>query len=123
MDKTIIAKMRIKPDSKVLFINVEKEVSDLLLMDKTISVTKKAPADVVFISLMSLKQLDDEIESTVSKWNEKGAVWIIYPKSNNKNKYDINRDSAWRNVKKFKLDIVGNIAINEKWSSLRVKKV
>lgn len=123
MDKTIIAKMRIKPDSKVLFINVEKEVSDLLLMDKTISVTKKAPADVVFIALMSLKQLDDEIESAVSKWNEKGAVWIIYPKSNNKNKYDINRDSAWRNVKKFKLDLVGNIAINEKWSSLRIKKV
>ena len=123
MDKTIIAKMRIKPDSKVLFINVEKEVSDLLLIDKTISVTKKAPADVVFISLMSLKQLDDEIESAVSKWNEKGAVWIIYPKSNNKNKYDINRDSAWRNVKKFKLDLVGNIAINEKWSSLRIKKV
>ena len=123
MDKTIIAKMRIKPDSKALFINVEKEVSDLLLMDKTISVTKKAPADVVFITLMSLKQLDDEIESAVSKWNEKGAVWIIYPKSDNKNKYDINRDSAWRNVKKFKLDIVGNIAINERWSSLRIKKV
>lgn len=123
MDKTIVSKMRIKADSKVLFINTEKEVEMLILKDKTISVAKKAPADVVFVTFKSLKELNNEVEKTLLKWNQVGPMWIIYPKSDSKNKFDINRDSAWRDVKKFKLDIVGNIAINDKWSSLRVKKV
>lgn len=123
MDKTIVSKMRIKADSKVLFINTDKEVEKLIVLDKTISISKKAPADVVFVTFTSLKDLNDNIEKAVAKWNQVGPLWIIYPKSDSKNKYDINRDSSWREVKKFKLDIVGNIAINEKWSSLRVKKI
>jgi pyruvate carboxylase len=123
MDKKIVSKMRIKADSKVLFINTEKEVKKLILQDKTISVAKKAPADVVFVTLKSLKELGDQIASVFSKCSENGIVWIIYPKSDSKTKYDINRDSAWREVKKFRMDLVGNIAINDKWSSLRVKKV
>jgi hypothetical protein len=123
MDKTIVSKMRIKADSKVLFINTEKEVEKLILQDKTISVAKKAPADGIFVTFKSLKELNNEIETVLLKWNQVGPMWIIYPKSDSKNKFDINRDTAWRDVKKFKLDIVGNIAINEKWSSLRVKKV
>jgi hypothetical protein len=123
MEKTIVSKMRIKAGSKVIFINTDKQVEKLIMLDKTISMSKKAPADVVFVTYQSLLELNKNIEKNVSMLNPDGVVWIIYPKSDSKKKFDINRDSAWVELKKYKMTLVGNIAINDSWSSLRVKKV
>jgi hypothetical protein len=123
MEKTIVSKMRIKADSKVMFINTDKVVEKLIMLDKTISLSKKSPVDVVFVTFKSIKELNNEIEKAVTNWNQVGSLWIIYPKSDSKNKYDINRDTVYREVKKYKLEVNGNIAINDAWSSLRVKKV
>jgi hypothetical protein len=123
MDKTIVSKMRIKEGCKVIFINTDKQVENLIMLDKTISMAKKAPADVVFVTYQSLLELNKNIEKNISMLNPGGVVWIIYPKSDLKKKFDINRDSAWAELKKYQMTLVGNIAINDSWSSLRVKKV
>ena len=123
MEKTIVSKMKIKAGSKVIFINTDKQVENLIMLDKTISMSKKAPADIVFVTYQSLLELNKNIEKNVSMLNQDGVVWIIYPKSDLNKKFDINRDTAWSELKKYKMTLVGNIAINDSWSSLRVKKV
>jgi hypothetical protein len=77
----------------------------------------------VFVTYQSLLELNKNIEKNVSMLNQDGVVWIIYPKSDLNKKFDINRDTAWSELKKYKMTLVGNIAINDSWSSLRVKKV
>ena len=61
MEKTIVSKMRIKAGSKVIFINTDKQVEKLIMLDKTISKSLKAPVDVVFVTYQSLLELNKNI--------------------------------------------------------------
>ena len=53
----------------------------------------------------------------------KSALWVAYPKLTSKLAGNINRDVLRAAAPRFGLDTVSQIAIDDDWSALRLKRV
>ena len=53
---------------------------------------------------------------------EKTVAWLAYPKGSKAAGRDLNRDTIWAFARTIGLTLVTNIAVDETWSALRVRR-
>lgn len=79
-------------------------------------------ADLVHLFVESREQFTERFQQAVNLCKKDGTLWISYPKSKGKITYDINRDSLWNLLLAAGHHPVSQIALDEEWSALRIKR-
>jgi len=78
--------------------------------------------DFVHAFVESRAQFTERFPQAEAACKEDGILWVSYPKSKGKKTYDINRDSLWNLLLTAGFHPVSQVALDEEWSALRVKR-
>jgi hypothetical protein len=120
-DKPVAERLQVKGDRTLAVIGapaaVDKKVGALKVRSDI------ADANVVLLFAMDRAALDRELPGALKKASREAIVWLAYPKLTSKLAGDLNRDIIHGLAPKHGLDTVSQIAIDEDWSALRLKRV
>ena len=125
--KPIAEKLQIKENCKVLLVNEPKGY--MLTLGKlppnvTVTVIRsEKPFDIIQVFVNSKKDLKEKLSPLKSLIVKNGILWVTYPKGAAKAKVDVNRDSIREYAQTLELQAVSLVAVDEKWSALRLKTI
>lgn len=123
MENTIFKKMHLKDDASMICMNAPQEFFELVTDHSSIKLIKTGKADYVILFVSSLQEYDAKIKSALSKLNSTGILWINYPKSKGKVKYDVNRDILYHHSMKDGIEPCAMVALNDNWSMMRFREI
>jgi hypothetical protein len=124
--KPVAAKLLIKENYRVLFINrPEGYLTQTGGLPPGVTVLNDLEGiiDLIQLFVTSKKQLEAQLAGVTRFLAPKGLLWVTYPKGTSKVKADINRDSINAYAKSLGLQGVAMVAIDDTWSALRLKPV
>lgn len=118
MDEEMFKKMKAKPHcaAAVFYAPAGYPKSSEMIWNNS------AQADFVHLFIESREQFAERFPQVAKVCTESGSFWISYPRSEGKKKYDINRDSLWGLLLSAGFHPVMQVALDEEWSAVRVKK-
>jgi hypothetical protein len=127
MPKTVAQKLGIKPGERILVLDPPDGFAEALgSLPEDVQLHSKLDGPFDFVQCFAstkakLRKLLPALKSHLSKG---GRLWVGYPKGTSKN-YDseINRDSIWSYAKTIGMEAVSLIAVDDDWSSMRLKVV
>ncbi|MBS1809430.1 MAG: hypothetical protein JST84_14825 [Acidobacteria bacterium] len=125
---TLLKKLNLKENEKVLLVNVPKNLSaltDAFKAQATVKTKTKASDEFTFTLAFVTKQAEvDELAATITPVTKgDAAVWFAYPKGTSKNyKCEFNRDTGWSKLGELGFEPVRMVAIDEDWSALRFRR-
>lgn len=117
--------MHLKPSQSIAILNAPAGYLDMMgdIPDNcTISNALNSDHDVIQFFCRNLPELIKMFPKLKSALKDKGSLWISYPKKTSSIRTDIDRDIIWKKAEPFGLSPVAMIAIDENWSSFRLKK-
>ena len=79
-------------------------------------------ADFVHLFVENREQFPARFSTALEAYKDDGLFWVSYPKSRGKLKFDINRDSLWQLLLAEGFHPVSQVALDEEWSAVRVKR-
>jgi len=118
MDAAIFKKMKVKPSCAAIVLYAPADypkTDDYRWIDS-------GQADFVHVFMESREQFADRFPQAAAACKEDCLLWVSYPKSRGKKVYDINRDSLWGLLLPAGFHPVSQVALDDEWSALRVKK-
>jgi hypothetical protein len=121
-------KLNYKDQQKILALNPPESFDiELSIMAESATVVKNENEipEIEFVLVFVTKQheIGEIISSIYSKLKGDAILWFCYPKGTSKKyKCDFNRDTGWRGLKKYTLEPVRQVAIDDDWSALRFRK-
>jgi hypothetical protein len=80
-------------------------------------------ADVVLLFAANRARLDSTLPSVLRRVSKDAIIWIAYPKLASKLASDLSRNLIHALANKSGLDTVSQIAIDDDWSAMRVKRI
>lgn len=118
MDSGIFKKMRVKVGSsaRVFFSPAGYP------MPSEFEWSYEGAVDFTHLFIESREQFEERFAEASECFRVDGLFWVSYPKSVGSEKYDINRDSLFALLLSKGYHPVTQVALDEKWSALRVKK-
>lgn len=82
-----------------------------------------AKIDFAIIFVTKQAEVNACIDKLYPKVQGDVVLWFCYPKGTSKKyKCDFNRDTGWSQIRKYGMDTVRQVAIDEDWSALRFRK-
>ena len=81
------------------------------------------PFDIIQVFVNSRRDLEDKLLLLKPLLAKNGILWVTYPKGTAKAKTDVDRDSIREYAQTLGLQAVSLVAVDEKWSALRLKTV
>jgi hypothetical protein len=126
---SLFKKLNYKKQPQILAINAPESFSnELIIMAESASIFKSEDeiSGIEFALVFVTKQLeiDELIPKIFPKLKADAVLWFCYPKGTSKKyKCDFNRDTGWEELKKYKLEPVRQVAIDDDWSALRFRKI
>lgn len=125
--KTVAEKMYIKPGMRIGFFNAPDNIMDLLGgVPEDVEVIEELPGknlDLVISFIEDQKMLEGYLGALKNAINDRGALWLAYPKKSSPKGTDIDRDSIHEYIIKRNMKGVAMISINENWSAFRCRKI
>jgi hypothetical protein len=122
--KPIAEKLFIKENYTVLLVN-EPEGYKVKLgkLPKNVSLVTKSSdqVDLIQVFVSSKSELESQLRELKPLLRPQGLLWVTYPKGTSMVKVDINRDVIREYVEAIGFRAVAQVAIDEKWSALRLK--
>jgi len=118
MDATIFKKMKAKPPCTSMAFYTPSgypKTEEYHWIDS-------GQADFVHVFVESRAQFTERFPQAAAACREDSLLWVSYPKSNGKKTYDINRDSLWSLLLPTGFHPLSQVALDEEWSALRVKR-
>ena len=119
-----------KPVAERLQVRGERRLAVLgasAVLEKSIGVRKAradlANADVVLLFAPDRARLMAQLPGLIKKASKSAILWVAYPKLTSSLAADLNRDVIRDLAPKYGLDTVSQIAIDDDWSALRLKRV
>jgi hypothetical protein len=82
-----------------------------------------AKADVILLFAANRAAFDAAIPATLKKLQKTAILWVAYPKLTSQLAADLSRDIIHALAPKHGLDTVSQIAIDDDWSALRLKRL
>ena len=120
-DKPVAERLQVKGDRRLAVIGASAALK------KTISAGKArgdaAKADVVLLFAADRKSLDRGLPKLLKTMSPEAIFWIAYPKLSSRLAADLSRDIIHALAPGYGLDTVSQIAIDDDWSALRLKRV
>jgi hypothetical protein len=124
--KPIAEKLFIRENYTVLLVN-EPEGYKVKMgkLPRNVSLVTKSsgPVDLIQVFVSSKSELESQLRELKLLLRPQGLLWVTYPKGTSKAKVDINRDVIREYAETIGLKAVAQVAIDEKWSALRLKTV
>ena len=120
-DKPIAERLQVKGARRLAVLNASA------LVDQRIGATERrcdvAAADVVLLCAADRAQLDAGLPELLAQAPAHAIIWIAYPKLASPLAGDLNRDLIRNLVVASGLETVSQIAIDDDWSALRMKRI
>lgn len=122
-DKTVTVKMHVKNATALAVLNAGSEHAALLdALPAERMAQAGAPADWMLLLARSRAELEQHLPQAQARLAPGGALWVGYIKGGIKAGSDIDRDSIRAHAQTLGLDSVAMIAIDTRWSALRLKQ-
>ena len=119
-DKPVAERLQVKGDRRLAVIGASAA------LEKTVGVTKARAdvvrADVVLLFAPDRAALDSDLPKLLKTMPSSAILWIAYPKLSSRLAGDLSRDIIAGLAPKHGLDTVSQIAIDQDWSALRLKR-
>ncbi|GAB4254245.1 MAG: hypothetical protein Kow00129_15270 [Thermoleophilia bacterium] len=116
--------MRVKSGMAVVVLHPPDEVEEKLGMPSDVRlIDDPGQADFVLDFATSQAEAEERLSALAPHLNERTVAWLGYPKGSKAAGYDLSRDTVWKFARTVGLELVANVAIDEKWSALRFKPV
>jgi len=127
-EKTIVQKLLIKEGYRVLVANAPQGyVASLAELPSGVTVAtgldSAGPFDVIQTFVSSQGAFEAQLSGLNARLKPQGLLWITYPKGAAVIKSDITRDTIWRYAKTVGLEGVAMVAVDDRWSAMRLKRV
>jgi hypothetical protein len=120
-DKPVAERLQIKGDRRVAVIGASA------VLEKKVGVHKAraelAKADVILLFVPDRARLDANLPGVLKKASPSAIFWLAYPKLTSSLAKDLSRDIIHGLAPNYGLDTVSQIAIDEDWSALRLKRL
>jgi hypothetical protein len=120
-DKPVAERLQVKGDRRVAVIGASA------VLDKKIGVQKAraelAKADVILLFVPDRAHLDAALPGILKKAPPSAIFWLAYPKLTSGLAKDLSRDVVHGLAPEYGLETVSQIAIDEDWSALRLKRL
>ncbi len=120
-DKPVAERLQVKGDRRLAVIGASAQ------LEKTVGASKMradlANADVVLLFAPDRARLDAKLPGVLEKMPDTAILWVAYPKLSSKLAADLSRDIIHALAPKHGLDTVSQIAVDDNWSALRLKRV
>lgn len=123
-EKPIPQKLFMKENYTVLLVNEPEGYNTKLgKLPKNVSLVSKpsGQVDLIQVFVSSKSELESQLRELKQLLGPQGLLWVTYPKGTSKTKVDINRDVIREYAETIGLKAVAQVAIDEKWSALRLK--
>lgn len=125
--KSVAEKMYIKPGMRIGFFNAPDNIMDLLGgLPEEVEIIEELPGknlDLVIGFIEDIKMLEGYLGALKNAINDKGALWLAYPKKSSGKNSDIDRESIHEYVIKRNMKGEAMISINDQWSAFRCRKI
>jgi hypothetical protein len=115
----MLAKLQVKGERRLALVGASDGVIEVPA-ERAASVGE---AEVVVLFVADRAAFDAGIQPMLAEAREDAVLWIAYPKLTGALAGDLHRDVLREAVRGFGLDTVAQVAIDEDWSALRVKRV
>jgi hypothetical protein len=120
-DKPVAERLQVKGERRLAVVGAPAG------LDKTVGAMKVradvAKADVVLLFLPNRAKLDAQLPAVLKKAQPAAILWVAYPKLTSSLAADLSRDIIHKLAPQFGLDTVSQIAIDDDWSALRLKRI
>jgi hypothetical protein len=120
-DKPLAERLQVKGERRLAVIGAPA------VMDKRIGVNKAraavAEAEVVLLFTPDRAGFDAGLRGLLKTMPKTAILWVAYPKLTSKLAADLSRDVIHKLAPKHGLDTVSQIAIDDDWSALRLKRL
>ncbi|GFZ31528.1 hypothetical protein CSC2_20540 [Clostridium zeae] len=123
MESTVYKKMRLKEGTTGIYLYAPEEYITMAISQEVVDFSKKDKYGFVHLFVNSKRDYYDRIEEAIGNLSEVGVLWISYPKSDRKNKYDINRDILFATTPEHGFIACSSVALNETWAAMRFKRI
>ena len=120
-DKPVAERLQVKGERTLAVIGAPAAV-DRKVGAKAVR-SDVAKADVVLLFAPSRAELDAALPAALKKSPKTAILWVAYPKLTSKLAGDLSRDIIHALAPKHGLDTVSQIAIDDDWSAMRLKRV
>jgi hypothetical protein len=121
MTKTLLEKMFLKTEYSVALLHVPPELQYALNPQNRTDTDLKNTYNFILTFYNKKEKLEKEIEKLKLALETNGLLWIAYPKAKAL-QTNLNRDILHATAKRFDLDGVSLVSLNETWSAMRFKK-
>lgn len=127
-EKTPAEKMRLKPGMTAALLHVPAEVQGRLGIPGDVTVVddpaQAGPDGTGFLLDFATTQAEAEerLRALAPFIGARTVAWLAYPKGSKAAGRDLNRDTIWTFARSVGLTLVTNVAIDETWSGLRVRR-
>ncbi len=124
-EKSIAEKLQIKPNTRLYFVNAPtgylEKIGTLPEGVQVLTSPFEGRVDFLQVFIENRQEMVATLPVLKSRLMPKGALWVSYHKGTSQVKTDINRDSIWKYAQTIGLDAVRMIAIDDDWSTMRLK--
>lgn len=121
-DKTPAEKLRLKPGMRATLLHMPAELKGALgISDSVDLVDDPAMADFVLDFATTQAQAEERLSALAPAVREKTVAWMAYPKGSKAAGYDLSRDTLAHFAPSVGLILNANIAIDAKWSAVRMR--
>jgi DUF3052 family protein len=120
-DKPVAERLQVKGDRRLAVIGASAA------LEKTIGAGKArgdlAKAEVVLLFAPDRTSLEAKLPDVLGKMMDLAILWVAYPKLSSRLAADLSRDVIHALAPKHGLDTLSQIAIDDDWSALRLKRI
>ena len=119
-DKPVAERLQVKGERRLCVIGATAALDKLIGAKKARA--DVGQADVVLLFVPDRAGLDAKLPALLKTMQKAAILWVAYPKLTSKLAGDLSRDVIHTLVPRHGLDTVAQIAIDDVWSALRLKR-
>jgi len=120
-DKPVAERLQVKRGRRLAVLGATDAINDAI--GSKDARADAGDADVVLLFIADRASLRTKLPALLSQLRTEAILWIAYPKLGSKLAGDLNRNVIAAAAPAYGLDTVSQIAIDDVWSALRVKRV
>jgi len=119
-EKTISQKLQVKGARRIAILHAPyADTGHIAAPGQT---TTMEAADVILLFTPNRPQFTERLTAVLAKSRPDSILWVAYPKLTSRLRGDLSRDLIHDLVPEYGLDTVSQIAIDDDWSALRLKR-
>jgi hypothetical protein len=123
-DKTPADKLRLKAGMTAALLHLPEDVrGGLGLPDGVVVGDDLAQADFILDLATTQAEAEQRLAALEPTVRDETILWFAYPKGSKAAGHDLNRDTVATFARTIGLVAVSNIAIDETWSALRIRRL